>query len=164
MREQGVRHSRLISLAECTKDGNRLGYRDRLYVPAHEHWKLAIIGENHDAHAAGHPGRSKTHPLITRQYHWPRMRKEIAVYVANYHICQRSQTTRHSLFGIIRPLSIPYQPWQDISMDFVTGLPSSNCNDAIWVVVDQITMMPHLVPGATSIDAPALADLFLDNI
>ena len=66
MLEQGVRHSRLISLAECAKNGNRLRYRDRLYVPAQEPLKLAIIGENQDAPAAGHPGRSKTHELITR--------------------------------------------------------------------------------------------------
>jgi len=101
MLEQWVRHSRLISLAKCIKDGNRLRYRDRLYVPAHEPLKLAIIWENHDAPAAGHPGRSKTHELITRRYHWPSMRKEIARYVANCHICQRSRTTRHAPFGIL---------------------------------------------------------------
>jgi len=111
MLEQGIRHSRLISLAECSKDGNRLRYRDGLYVPAHKPLKLAIIRENHDAPAAGHPGRSKTHELITRRYHWPSMRKEIARYVANCHICQRSRTTRHAPFGILRLLSIPYQPW-----------------------------------------------------
>jgi len=88
MLEQGVRHRRLISLAECTKDGNRLRYRDRLYVPAHEPLKLAIIRENHDAPPAGDPGRSKTHELIIRRYHWPSMQKEIARYVANCHICQ----------------------------------------------------------------------------
>jgi len=49
-------------------------------------------------------------------------------------------------------------------MDFVTGLPWSNGNDAIWVVVDRLTKMRHLVPCRTSIDAPSLADLFLDNI
>ena len=66
MLEQGVRHSRLISQAECTKDGNRVRYRDRLYVLAHEPLKLAIIREHDDAPAAGHPGRSKTHELFTR--------------------------------------------------------------------------------------------------
>jgi len=66
MLAQGVRHSWLISLAECTKDGDPLRFRDRLYVPAHEPLKLAIIEENHDTPAAGHPGRSKTHELITR--------------------------------------------------------------------------------------------------
>jgi len=104
MLEQGVRHSRLISLAECTKNGNRLQYRDRLYVPAHEPLKLAIIRENHDAPAASHPASSKTHELITRRYHWPSTRKEVARYMATCHICQRSQTTRHAPFSILRPL------------------------------------------------------------
>jgi len=49
-------------------------------------------------------------------------------------------------------------------MDFVSGLPWSNGNDAIWVVVDQLTKMRHLVPCRTTIDAPSLTDLFLDNI
>ena len=66
MLEQGIRHSHLISLAECTKDGNQLRYRDRLYIPAYEPLKLAIIRENHDAPSPGHLGRSKTHELITR--------------------------------------------------------------------------------------------------
>ena len=65
MLEQGERHTRLISLAECTKDGNRLRYRHCLYVPAHASLKLALIQENHDAPAAVHSGRSKTHKLIT---------------------------------------------------------------------------------------------------
>jgi len=99
--EQGVWHWRLISLAECTKDGNRLGYPDRLYVPAHKPLKLATIRENHDAPADGNPGRSKTHELIMQRYHWPSMREDIARYVANCHICQRSQTTRHALFAIL---------------------------------------------------------------
>jgi len=164
MLEQGVRHSHLISLAECTRDGNRQQYRDRLYIPNHEPLKLAIIRENYNPPAPGHPGRSETRQLITRRYHWPNMRKEIARYVANCHICQRSRTTHHAPFGMLRPLSIPYRPWQDISMDFVTSQPWSNGNDAIWVVVDRLTKMCHLVPCRTTIDAPSLADLFLDNI
>jgi len=164
MLEQGVRHSGLISLAECIKDGNRLRYRDSLYVPAHAPLKLAIIRDNHNAPAAGHRGRSKKHELITRRYHWPSMRKDIARYVAKCHICQRSRRTCHVPFGILRPLSIPYRPWQDISRDFVTGLPWSKSNDAIWVVVDRRTKMRHLVPCRTTIDAPSLADRFLDNI
>jgi len=49
-------------------------------------------------------------------------------------------------------------------MDFVTSLPWSNGNDAIWVVVDQLTKMRHLIPWYTTIDAPSLANLLLDNI
>jgi len=91
------------------------------------------------------------------------MRKEIAPCVANCHICQPSRTTRHAPFGILRPLPIPYRPWQDISIDFVTGVPWSNGNHVIWVVVDRLTKMRHLVTCPTTIDAPSHTDLFLDN-
>jgi len=49
-------------------------------------------------------------------------------------------------------------------MDFATGLPWSNGNDAIWVVIDRLTKMCHVVPCCTTINAPSLADLFLDNL
>lgn len=162
--DEGARWSRLISLSECTRDGTRLRYQGRLYVPASDALKLYLIREHHDTPSSGHPGRSKTHELITRRFFWPGMRKDIARYVANCHICQRSRTTRHAPFGTLRPLPVPYKPWQDISMDFVTGLPWSNGNDAIWVVVDRMTKMRHLVPCRTTIDAPSLAELFLEHI
>ena len=39
------------------------------------------------------------------------MWKEIAGYVANSHICQRSRMTHDAPFGILRTLSILYRPW-----------------------------------------------------
>jgi transposase InsO family protein len=51
-----------------------------------------------------------------------------------------------------------------MSIDFVTGLPSSNGFDAIWVVVDHLTKLRHFAPYSTTIDAEGLAELFLSNI
>jgi hypothetical protein len=49
-------------------------------------------------------------------------------------------------------------------MDFVTGLPKSNGFDTIWVVVDRLTKARHLVPCHLTVDAPGLADLFLQHV
>ena len=49
-------------------------------------------------------------------------------------------------------------------MDFVTGLPWSDGHDAIWVVVDRLTNMRHLVPCRSDTAAPDLADLFLVHV
>jgi len=84
--------------------------------------------------------------------------------VRNCHTCRRSKTSRHAPFGVLHPLAIPQQPWQDISMDFVTGLTRSKDHDAIWVVVDRLTKQRHLVPCSTTVDAHDLADLFLQHI
>ncbi|GJV08316.1 putative reverse transcriptase domain-containing protein [Tanacetum coccineum] len=42
--------------------------------------------------------------------------------------------------GLLQPLEIPIWKWDEISMDFVTGLPTTQKrHDAIWVVVDRLT-------------------------
>ena len=92
------------------------------------------------------------------------MRKDVRRYIRNCHTCQRSCTPRHHPSGILRPLPIPYRPWSSISMDFITGLPWSNGNDAIRVVVDRLTKMRHFVPCRTTTNAPHLANLFLHHV
>jgi len=113
------------------------------------------------APAAGHPGRSKSLELLSRNYYWSEMRYDVETFVRNCHTCQRSKTSRHAPFGTLRPLPIPQQPWQDISIDFVTGLPGWNGHDAIWVVVDRLTKQRHLVPCRMTVDA---RDLALQNV
>jgi transposase InsO family protein len=164
MLQDGVRHSRRITLAECAQERDRLTYRGKLYVPEYEPLRLHLMQQHHDAPVAGHPGRSKTLELLCRTYHWPKMRQDVERYVRNCHVCQRSRTGRHAPYGILRPLPIPERPWQDISMDFVTGLPWSQGCDAIWVVVDRLTKERHLIPCRTNVDAAGLADLFIQHV
>nr|GEV56277.1 hypothetical protein [Tanacetum cinerariifolium] len=49
--------------------------------------------------------------------------------------------------GLLQPLDIPVWKWDEISMDFVTGLPrTQRRHDAIWVVVDRLTKSAHFLP------------------
>ncbi|GJZ68200.1 retrotransposon protein, putative, ty3-gypsy subclass [Tanacetum coccineum] len=49
--------------------------------------------------------------------------------------------------GLLQPLEIPMWKWDEISMDFVTGLPTTQKrHDAIWVVVDRLTKSAHFLP------------------
>ena len=62
------------------------------------------------------------------------------------------------------PLPVPSQPWEVISMDFVTHLPQCDGYDAILTVVCTLTKMAHFIPCTSKVNAKQLAKLFLDNI
>ncbi|GJP81044.1 hypothetical protein CLOP_g11223 [Closterium sp. NIES-67] len=67
--------------------------------------------------------------------------------------------------GLLQPLEPPSRSWQQMTMDFVTGLPAaSSGNDAILVVVGQLTKMAHFVACKTTITAEQTSKLFLTNI
>ena len=164
MLDKGTRYSKDITLSECAKRDNRLTYRSRCYVPDYEPLRLELMRVHHDAPAAGHPGRAKTLELISRDHYWPTMRKDIDRYVANCHICQRSRSTRTTTFGTLKPLSVPLKPWNDISMDFITGLPWSDGFDSIFIVIDRLSKMRHFVACQSTCTAQDLAAIYIKHI
>ena len=53
--------------------------------------------------------------------------------------------------GLLKPLEIPMWKWENITLDFVVGLPRSpSGKDAIWVVIDRLTNVAHFIPNSAS--------------
>jgi hypothetical protein len=66
--QDGAKHYREISLAECDKHNNLLCYCQTIWVLNYEPLKLHLLQQHHDVPAAGHPGRSKTLEYLCRNY------------------------------------------------------------------------------------------------
>ncbi|KAI0992596.1 hypothetical protein K3495_g15589 [Podosphaera aphanis] len=92
------------------------------------------------------------------------MRATVGQYVRNCDTCARIKPVRHAPFGYLKPLEIPQKRWESISLDFITGLPTSSGFDALLVVVDRLTKMAHFIPTTTACSASHLAVLLRDNI
>nr|GFC34731.1 hypothetical protein [Tanacetum cinerariifolium] len=67
--------------------------------------------------------------------------------------------------GLLQQLDIPVWKWDEISMDFVTGLPQTQRrHDAIWVVVDRLTKSIHFLPIRKDYSVSNLAEIFQQEI
>ncbi|GJZ43926.1 putative nucleotidyltransferase, ribonuclease H [Tanacetum coccineum] len=123
--------------------------------------RLQIIKELHDE---GHVSRDRTLKLVQASYFWPTMRKEVDRYVKRCRVCQVSKGTTTNA-GLYMPLHVPLQPWVDISMDFVLGLPrTQRGNDSIFVFVDRFSKMVHFIPCKKTTDAVNVAQLFFRDV
>jgi hypothetical protein len=86
-----------------------LWFKDRLVVPRKEALKKKILDEAHTLRYSIHPGSTKMYHDLRKQFWWTRM---------------KSETTRYmKLGGLLQPLSVLDWKWDDISMDFIVGLP-----------------------------------------
>ena len=143
----------------------RDGERDRLCVPRDRGVLLKLLESHHDARTAGHLGFEKTYAALNQNFYWPAMTKMIRRYVASCSSCQRNKARNHLAFGPLQPLPIPKRSWEDVSMDLISGLPTTkDGHDAIVVIVDRLSKMAHFIPTNTTVTAPALAQLFFDHI
>ncbi len=71
--------------------------------------------------------------------------------------CERIKVKTTPKYGMNFPLPIPSQPWEYVSMDFITYLPEVNGNNAIVTFVDTFTKQAHFIPCNIKIDAQQLA-------
>lgn len=139
--------------------------QDKLVIPADRTLINEVIQECHSSQFAGHLGRERTLRLVRRYFYWPKMHKDVQLFVQRCESCQRNKARMHKPSGLLLPLEIPQTPWQSISMDFITHLPSSRQgHTAIYVVVDRLTKMVRLAPCKDETDAPEVAHLFMENV
>jgi hypothetical protein len=93
------------------------------------------------------------------------MKKEIATYVVRCDNCCKVKAIHMKLSGLLQSLSTPKWKWEEISMDFITGLPiTQEDNDSIWVIVDRLTKSTHFLPIKIMYRPPKYADIYVAEI
>jgi len=135
-----------------------------VYVPKDEKLRVEIIRLHHDMPIAGHGGQWKMVELVTRNYWWPGVTKEVKQYVEGCDQCQRMKNRAEMLAEKLRPNEVPERLWQHILVDFITKLLVSKGHDSILVVCDRFLKMFHFVVMTEKMMVEGLVRLFRDNV
>jgi hypothetical protein len=84
---------------------------------------------------------------LKQHYWWTKMKIEIARYVAKCDTCRHVKAIHMKAAGPLQSLPIPTWKWEDISMDFIEGLPKTAKGfESIWVIIDWLTKTTHFLP------------------
>ena len=112
----------------------------------------------------GHFGRDKTYHMLHTHFYWPHMLRDVENLVKRCLECLKAKS-RVMPHGLYNPLPIPTAPWEDISMDFIVGLPrTKKGRDSIFVVVDRFFKMAHFIACHKTDDATNVANLFFREV
>lgn len=103
--------------------------------------------------AVGHLGAQRTEEYVRRFYWWPNLRPMIDKFCASCGTCQTTKAVRTKPAGLL-----------EIAMDFVGPFPCVEGYDYVWVVIDRLTALTHLIPTDTKVTAPRLAELFVKEV
>ena len=118
----------------------------------------------HDSAVGGHSGVRVTKKRLSSIVYWKGLTKDVRNYIRSCVICQRNKPDLSAPAGLLQPLPIPQAIWEDISMDFIEGLPKSRSKDAILVLVDRLSKYAHFLPLAHPFSAATVAQAYFEHI
>nr|GEY94141.1 retrotransposable element Tf2 [Tanacetum cinerariifolium] len=142
---------------------NVLWQNTRLVVPNDASLREAMLIEAHSSPFS--LGSTKMYHDLKQHFWWSGMKRDVATFVSRCLVCHQVKIKHQRASGLLQPLDIPVWKWDEISMDFVTGLPQTQRrHDAIWVVVDRLTKSAHFLPIRKDYSVSRLAEIFQQEI
>ncbi|GER25294.1 ty3-gypsy retrotransposon protein [Striga asiatica] len=124
--------------------GGLLLYKGRVYVPETDRLRHDIVQYFHESKTGGHSGVHRTWARLSTTFYWPGVKNEVQEFVAKCDVYQRVKSDYRKLGGFLQPLPVPERILEDITMDFIEGLPMSNGFNWIMVVMDRLTQGTEL--------------------
>ena len=102
---------------------------------------------------------------LKEHFWWNKMKNDVAEFVSKCLTCQKVKVEHKRPAGKLQPIEVPEWKWEQITMDFVVGLPkTSEGYDAIWVIVDRLTKSARFIEIKVNYSLEKLAELYVSNV
>ncbi|PNX58075.1 retrotransposon Ty-3/Gypsy protein [Trifolium pratense] len=141
-----------------------LFYNDRLVLYSKSPSIPMLLKEFHSTPTGGHSGYLRTYRRLAENLHWIGMQRTVRDFVRACDVCQRKKYDSTTPGGLLQPLPVPHVIWEDLSLDFIMGLPKSKGFEAILVVVDRLSKYGHGILLKHPYTAKSVAELFVKEI
>ena len=102
--------------------------------------------------------------MVTRNYWWPGVTRDIGRYVEGCDLCQKMKNRTEEVAGKLKLSEVPEKPWTHLTVDFITKLPVVAGKDAILVVCNRLSKMIYFIVTTEGTSAKGLARLFRNNV
>jgi Integrase zinc binding domain len=135
----------------------------KMYIPKDEGLRTKLMELYHDPVQFGHNGARRMIEKMERQYYWPSMKQDIRNFTPRCESCQATKAGNTGPVGLIHPLPIPEERFEEISMDFKDMFKTKDGFDYLLVIIDRLTKYVRLVATKTTATATETAQLVFDN-
>lgn len=144
------------------KLGDLWTYMGKIYIPPV--LRQDIFRELHSRGPAAHPGIKGSTAVITNDYYWPGLRRDVKEWTKNCDTCQRMKNRTQKPHGLLKPIDPVPRFWGVVATDLVTGLPPCKGFDAILTATDKRGKIKHIAPTTSSLTSDGFVKLLLDNV
>lgn len=115
-----------------------------IWLPSGFQLISSLLMEFHSTPSGDHMGIMKTMAKLSDSFTWSGMKRDIQEFIVACLDCQHTKYETNRFTGLLCPLPVPARPWEDLSLDFIVGLPPYQGYTTILVVMDHFSKGVHL--------------------
>lgn len=154
----------LAKYPEFTIANGLILHKGRIWLPPQLPLITTLLLDYHATPTRGHLGTTKTIARLMDNFFREGLQDDVTKFVESFLDCQHTKYETKRVAGLLCPLPVPHRPWEDLSLDFIMGLPPFQGNTVILVVVDHFSKGIHLGMLPSSHTAHVVACLFMNII
>jgi hypothetical protein len=118
----------------------------------------------HTSPIGGHSGFLKTYHSVKKEFFGDGLKTDVQRFVIEFLVGQKNKVERIKTLGLLQPLAILSQHWEEVSMDFIIGLPKYEGKSVIMVIFDRLTKYAHFCALSHPFKSSTVATAFMEIV